>query len=160
MTVEQPATKVEVELSVRVEASPATLFQYFVDPERMCRWKGIEAVLDPRPGGIYRVNMNGRDTALGEYVELVPDERVVFTWGWEGSDGLPPGSTTVEITLTPDGDETIVTLRHYDLPNQDAATSHAGGWKHYLARLQIAGAGGHTEHDPYTNPSESPDTTN
>ena len=150
-TEEGNPVSVEVEVSVRVEATPATLFRYFVDPERMCRWKGVEAELDPRPGGIYRVNVTGRDVALGEYVELVPDERVVFTWGWEGNDGVPPGSTTIEITLTPDGDATIVRLRHYDLPTDEAAASHTEGWKHYLERLAIAGAGDDAGHDPYTD---------
>ncbi len=139
----------EVELSIRIDATPSTVFRYFVDPERMCRWKGIEAELDPQPGGVYRVNVTGRDVALGEYREIVPDERVVFTWGWDGNEGLPPGSTTVEITLTPDGDGTVVHLRHYDLPTAEAAANHAEGWKHFFERLEIAAAGGDPGRDPY-----------
>ena len=68
----------------------------------MLRWKGVSADLDPRPGGVYRVDMNGRDVAKGEYLEVVPHSRVVFTWGWEGEESaVPPGSTTVEITPLP-----------------------------------------------------------
>ena len=47
----------------------------------------------------------------GEYVELVPHERIVFSFGWDPTDGAPdvaPGSTLVEITLTADGDDTIM----------------------------------------------------
>jgi uncharacterized protein YndB with AHSA1/START domain len=142
----------EVELSIHVDASPATVFQYFVDPERLCRWQGASADLDPRPGGVYRVNVVGDNVALGTYVDVVPDERVVFTWGWEGNDGLPPGTTTVEVTLAPDGDGTLVQLRHYDLPTDEAAASHTEGWTHYLARLRIAAPGGDPGRDTFLDP--------
>ena len=79
---------------------------------------------------------------LGEYVLVEPPSRVVFTWGWEGNPDLPPGSTTVEITLVPDGDGTIVRLRHGGLPDDDWREQHVGGWRRYLDRLTVAGAGG------------------
>jgi uncharacterized protein YndB with AHSA1/START domain len=139
----------EVELSIHIDATPATVFQYFVDPERLCRWQGIRADIDPRPGGTYRVHVAGDNVAVGQYVDVVRDERVVFTWGWEGNDGLPPGTTTVEVTLAPDGDGTLVRLRHYDLPTDDAAARHREGWQHYLKRLQVAGAGGDPGRDTY-----------
>lgn len=131
-----------VEVSVRIAATPATVFGYFTDPERMVRWQGVRAQLDPRPGGDFLVDVTGRDIAIGRYVEVVPDERVVFTWGWEGNSAVPPGSTTVEITLRPDGDDTVVTLVHSGLPDGDAADGHETGWRHYLDRLQVAGPGG------------------
>ena len=97
-----------VEREVRIAARPETIFPFLVEPEKMRRWKGISAELDPRPGGIYRVDVTGRDIARGEYVEVTPHSRVVFTWGWEAENNpVPPGSSTVEITLTPDGDGTI-----------------------------------------------------
>jgi uncharacterized protein YndB with AHSA1/START domain len=77
-----------LERVVRIAASPATIFPFFTDPEKMVRWKGITAELDSRPGGIYRVNVTGRDIARGKYVEVVPNERIVFTWGWE-AEGSP-----------------------------------------------------------------------
>ncbi len=55
---------------------------------------------------------------------------------------LPPGSSTVEVTLTPEGDETVVQLTHRDLPSQELADGHGLGWTHYLGRLAIAAAGG------------------
>ncbi len=79
----------------------------------------------------------------------MPYSRIVYTFGWEG-DGhpIPPGSTTVEITLTPDGDETIVRVAHRGLP-AEARGDHDGGWAHYLARLVIAAAGGDPGPDPW-----------
>ena len=94
-------TKV-LEVSVRIAARPETIFPFSVDPKLAVRWMGTSAKLDPRPGGVYDVNVTGRDIARGEFVEVVPNSRVVFTWGWDNEDTqVPPGSTTVEITLVP-----------------------------------------------------------
>jgi uncharacterized protein YndB with AHSA1/START domain len=132
---------------VRIDASPETVFQFFTDPARMVRWKGRAATLDPRPGGIYRVEINDQATAVGEYVELDPPRRVVITWGWEGGGAVPPGSSTVEFDLEPDGDGTIVRLTHRDLP-PDEVEIHGQGWGNYLPRLAIAAAGGDPGPDP------------
>jgi uncharacterized protein YndB with AHSA1/START domain len=70
------------ELEVRIQARPETVFEFFVDPEKMTRWKGTEAELDPRPGGRYRVGgIAGGATVVGEFVEIDPPRRLVFTWG-------------------------------------------------------------------------------
>ena len=132
----------DVELSVRIDAPPETVFRFFTDPERMRQWMGTVAEIDPRPGGRYRVNVTGIDVAAGEYLEVVPPERIVWTWGWEGSDTIPPGSTTVEVTLVPSGDATIVYLRHSGLPTEEFEQEHRKGWGHYWSRLAIAAAGG------------------
>jgi len=105
------------ELEVRIEARPEIVFEFLVDPEKMSRWKGTSAELDPRPGGIYRVGgIAGGATIVGEFVEIDPPRRLVFTWGWEGDEEVPPGSSTVEVTLTRDGDATVPHLAHRDLP--------------------------------------------
>jgi uncharacterized protein YndB with AHSA1/START domain len=140
----------EVDVTVRIAAPPSIVFRYFVEPMRMQRWMGVLVEAEARPGGLYRVDVTGEAIARGEFVEVVPHERVVWTWGWEGDEhGVPPGSTTVEVTLTPDGDGTVVRLRHSGLPDADAADQHRAGWTHYLDRLAIAGAGG----DPGTDSS-------
>ena len=143
-----PSEADALEREVRIAAKPETIFPFFTDPSKMVRWKGIDATLDPRPGGVYRVNINGSSIAHGEYVEIVPHSRVVFTWGWEGEGSLlPPGSTTLEISLIPDGDATIVRLRHLGLP-ADQRDGHAEGWDHYLPRLATVAEG----RDPGTDP--------
>lgn len=130
-----------VEQEVRIKAKPETIFAFFVDPKKMVRWKGLTAQLDPKPGGIYRVDVTGKDIARGEYKEVVPFQKVVFTWGWEGvGHPVPPGSTTVEVTLTAAGDETIVRLRHTGL-SKAVSGQHDQGWAHYMARLALAAAG-------------------
>ena len=137
---------------VRVAARPETVFPFFTDPAKMTLWKGVEADLDPRPGGIYRVDVTGRDVVRGQYVEVVPNRRVVFTWGWERSGSpLPPGASTVEVDLIPDGDGTIVRLTHRDLPAGEAG-AFAEGWEHFLPRLAEAAAGRDPGPDPWATP--------
>ena len=135
------------ELEVRIEARPETVFEFFTDPEKMKRWKGTDAELDPRPGGVYRVNVTGHDVVVGEYVAVEPPTRVVFTWGWEESAEVPPGSSTVEITLTPDGEGTIVRLVHRDLPVGHGAR-HLEGWNHFMPRLVEVAEGRDPGPDP------------
>ncbi len=125
----------DVDMTVRIEARPSTVFRHLVDAEHMVQWMGTAAELDARPGGVMTVTVNADAVAQGEFVEVVTDRRVVFTWGWTGNNGIPPGSTTVEIDLTPDGDDTIVRLRHTGLPDSDAATRHTEGWTMYLGHL-------------------------
>lgn len=138
-----------VEKEVRIAARPEVVFEFFTDPVKMVRWKGVDAMLDPRPGGTYRVNVTGKEIAVGEYVEIVPHSRVVFTWGWEGSP-IAPGSTRVEVTLTPDGDGTLLKLRHSGLAGE-AALQHAEGWDHFLPRLALAAAGEDPGPDPWVD---------
>src|SRR5436309_4266824 len=72
-----------IKYELRVAASPETVFAYFTDPGKMVQWMGTEATLDPRPGGVCRINPSGHALMHGEYVEVVPYTRIVFTWGWE-----------------------------------------------------------------------------
>ena len=144
-----------IEREVRIDASPETVFSFFTDPAKMVQWKGATATLDPRPGGVYRVEMNEQYIALGEYVVVDPPNRVVFTWGWEGDDAVtPPGSSTVEVTFTPDGDGTLVRLVHTGLPTPESVEAHGQGWDEYMPRLVIAAAGGDAGEDPNRNPKE------
>jgi uncharacterized protein YndB with AHSA1/START domain len=148
-----PATETSaIEREVRIQAQPETIFPFFTDPELWGRWGGA-ATLDPRPGGIFRMNVDGKNIARGEYVVVEPPHKVTFTWGWEAEDSpVPPGSSTVQITLTPDGDHTIVRLLHSELPSSESAQSHGVGWQHYLERLQIVGAGGDPGPDSWAKP--------
>jgi uncharacterized protein YndB with AHSA1/START domain len=132
----------ELTREVVVEASPATIFPFLVDPAQHVLWMGTEAELDPRPGGVYNVLCQGRHPGAGTFIEVVPDSKVVFTFGWDLPDHpIPAGSTEVEITLIPVGDRTTVRLTHRGLPD-DAVSDHTQGWDHYLGRLSVAATGG------------------
>ena len=132
----------ELEREIVVDATPETIFEYLTVPDKHAEWNGTEVELDPRPGGVYRVLAGGRHQASGEFVEVVPNERVVFTFGWEEpGHPIPPGSTRVEITLVPEGTKTRIQLVHRGLP-ADAVADHTRGWDHYLARLGVVATGG------------------
>jgi uncharacterized protein YndB with AHSA1/START domain len=125
-----------------VAASPATIFPFLIDPAQHVRWIGTEAEIDPVVGGDYRVLVQGAHPGVGKFLEVVPDSKVVFTFGWDEPDHpIPAGSTEIEITLTPEGDQTRVRLVHRGLPD-DAVDDHGSGWAHYLDRLSQAATGG------------------
>jgi uncharacterized protein YndB with AHSA1/START domain len=136
------------ERTLSIDASPETVWEFLVDPEKLMRWKGISADLDPQPGGIYRCEVIPGHTARGEFVELDKPSRLVFTWGWDGNEGVPPGSSTIEIELASDGSGTSLRFAHH-LPTAEAVASHAHGWDHYLPRLETAAAGGDPGEDPW-----------
>ena len=85
---------------------------------------------------------SGWASRAGRFVEVDPPKRLVFTWGWaEGGMPLPPGSTTVEITLEATSDGTLLRLVHSGLPSPEACAAHEEGWKHYTERLAARGEG-------------------
>jgi uncharacterized protein YndB with AHSA1/START domain len=137
------------ERTLSIAAKPETVWEFFVDPEKLMRWKGIKADLDAQAGGAYYCEVIPGHTARGQFVEVDRPNRLVFTWGWEGQEGVPPGSSTIEVELTPDGDGTSLRFVHRDLPGAEAVASHATGWDHYLPRLEIAAAGGDPGADPW-----------
>jgi uncharacterized protein YndB with AHSA1/START domain len=137
------------ERTLTIDASPETVWEFLVDPEKLMRWKGINADLDPKPGGIFRCEVIPGHIARGEYVEIDKPNRLVFTWGWDGEGGVPPGSSTIEIELAAEGDGTSLRFVHKDLPNAEAVASHAHGGDHYLPRLETAAAGGDPGADPW-----------
>jgi uncharacterized protein YndB with AHSA1/START domain len=127
---------------ILIDARPETVFELLTVPSRHVEWQGTAAELDPRPGGVYRVHVGGAHQAVGEFVEVIPNRKVVFTFGWDvPGHPIPAGSTTVEYTLEAEGDKTRVRLVHRGLPD-DAVAGHTHGWDHYLARLAIAAGGG------------------
>ena len=83
--------EINVEEEIFIAASPETVFGFFVEPDFMALWFGLQHALDPRPGGIFRVEVSAGEFARGIYREVTPHRRIAFTWGWEGRDDLPPG---------------------------------------------------------------------
>jgi hypothetical protein len=93
----------------------------------------------PRPGGLFRISGPADVSIEGTYLQVIPNRKVVFTWG--GVEGLKPGQSTVEFLLLPDGDGTLVRLRHYGLP-PPTIESHRRGWiLSGLAKLKDAAEG-------------------
>ena len=122
-----------VTATVRIAATPAEVFPYFVEPDLLVQWLAAGADLGPEPGGVFALDM-GATQVRGKYVAVEPPNRVVFTWGVPGNVSLPAGSSTVEILLRAEGAETVVDLIHSDLP-ADERPRHRAGWTERLAKL-------------------------
>ena len=138
-----------LEVSMHIEAEPETVFPYFTDPARYVMWMGTECELDPAPGGIYRVRIRDGVETVGEFLEVDPPRRVVFTFGWTEGLPVPPGSSRVVVTLEPEAGGSRVVLRHHGLPDDEQRQQHTEGWQMYLARLASATLG----HDPGPDPN-------
>jgi uncharacterized protein YndB with AHSA1/START domain len=139
-----------VTATVYVDAPPERVYRYFTRPEAIITWLGEYAVIDASPGGRFEVDVKGTPVR-GRFLHLDPPHRLVISWGYAGSSHLPPGASTVEVQLTPEGAGTRVELQHRDLPAAEHP-GHASGWDHYLARLRSAASG----EDPGVDPGMPP----
>jgi uncharacterized protein YndB with AHSA1/START domain len=133
---------------IRLARPPEAVFDFFVDPGKLVRWIGIGADLEPRPGGRFRFEVAPGQYCEGAYLVLDRPRRVAFSWGWtDPVMDVPPGSSQVEVELTPDGDGTHLRLVHKGLQSEAARLLHDDGWGQFLARLDAVCRG--TDPAPY-----------
>jgi uncharacterized protein YndB with AHSA1/START domain len=135
-----------IELTTHVAARPATVLRFFTDPERFAAWFGPGSTIDPVPGGKFRVVYPGGQAAAGEVVEL-DARRIVLTWGVEGDPDLPPGASTIEVTLTAADGGTRVRFVQTGLPDEGRRAGQAAGFTHALAVLAAQSAGAEVQPD-------------
>ena len=122
------------------------VFQAWTDPTLMEKWfsptnmqqVGIEA--NVVVGGSYRIRFRDRDGTTtfvgGKYVEILPPQRLVFTWAWETD---PPGiDTRVTIEFFEQGEVTRVVLRHERLADTQSRDQHRRGWEEILGLLELS----------------------
>jgi uncharacterized protein YndB with AHSA1/START domain len=137
-----------VEQRIAIAAPPAVVYELLTDAAAFVRWMAPQAEIDARPGGVITWRHLNGDRCGGRFVELVPDRRIVFTYGWDRPDvGIPFGSTTVAITLHPTPTGTDLHLVHTGL-SDDMAGAHQGGWANYLHRLATVAEGRDPGPDP------------
>ena len=129
----------DVRLEIWIDAPPETVFALLTDPTHMKSWFAEVVEADPRPGGLFRISGPADVSIEGTYLEIIPNRKVVFTWG--GVEGLKSGQSTVEFVLELDRKGTLVRLRHYGLP-RPAVDSHRRGWVYSgLVKLKDAAEG-------------------
>ena len=145
--------RMTVDKSVLVPLGPDETFTLITEPERLRRWHTITARIDLRAGGDYRFTIVPGHSAAGKVKEIEPGRRLVLSWGWEDTDDLPPGASTVTITLEPVDGGTLVRLVHDGLTEQQAE-GHGAGWDHYLERLAAAARDGDAGPDAWSSPDE------
>lgn len=127
----------------RIKAPPSKVYAALTKPELMVRWWGpdagptLSAQADVRPGGrfsvVFRVMDGSEYNPTGIYQEVVPDEKLVFTWEWAGA---PDRESLVTFLLRPIDIGTELTLIHAQLPDESARASHALGWNGFVEKLQ------------------------
>jgi uncharacterized protein YndB with AHSA1/START domain len=73
----------DITREIFIAATPDTVFGFLIDPALIMKWIGISHQLEPRPGGIFRVEVSAGNIARGIYTQVIRPHRVAFTWGWE-----------------------------------------------------------------------------
>jgi uncharacterized protein YndB with AHSA1/START domain len=136
------ATKPSLTIKRRFAAPPEKVYAAWIDPEKLAIWMGpagtmqVEAECDLRVGGRYHIKMvmiEDEHNVSGVYREIVPNEKLVFTWTWKST---PERESLVTVTFKKDGDGTIMTLLHEQFFDQDARNRHEAGWIGTMERLE------------------------
>jgi uncharacterized protein YndB with AHSA1/START domain len=135
--------KPSLTLKRRLKASPAKVYQAWTDPKMMIHWwspadcETLIAEADARVGGRFRVLMRGsgetEHDVSGTYREVVPNEKLVFSWAWKTT---PEQVSQVTVSLKRDGDGTLLTLTHEQLFDEATRDSHNTGWSGALDKLE------------------------
>ena len=133
--------QLKVRHETRIAAAPATVFAFLTDPEKIISWMGAEAKTEMHPGGLYLVKGISGRVARGAFREVVPVHRLAYSFGWDGDEEVPPGSSLIEIDLIDRDGGTLLRVTHSGLPNAAQCAGHDNGWAHYLDRLAMAAAG-------------------
>jgi len=130
-----------VRRETQIAAPPSTVFAYLTDPQKILNWMGTEASIEPHPGGLYLVKGIGGNVARGAFREVVPVHRLAYSFGWDGKEEVPAGSSLIEIDLIDSDGGTLLRMTHSGLPSEAQCAAHDKGWAHYLGRLTIAATG-------------------
>jgi uncharacterized protein YndB with AHSA1/START domain len=139
-----PVTRPSLTLKRRLNAPPAKVYAAWTNPQKMTRWFGpanarigsVQADIDARIGGRFRISFSTDDEyyeAGGVYREVVPNQKLVFSWAWHST---PERESQVTISLKPDGDGTLLTLHHEQFFDSAARDGHERGWTGMLDNLE------------------------
>ena len=143
------ATRPTLNLQRTFEAPRELVWRAWTRPELMVNWMGpvewpmVAGSADFRVGGEWRACLRSVETGAdlwqgGVYREIVPPERLVFTFKWDESheDG-PPVDTLVTVVLTEVSDtETLMDFTHEGLKSEASLTGHKHGWTSTFERLE------------------------
>ena len=140
-----PAERPSLTLKRRFNATPEKVYAAWADPQRLVQWFGpgsveegsVKADIDLRVGGRYRISFTGADgehfQVGGVYREVVPNQRLVFSWAWHST---PERESLVTISMKPEGSGTLLTFLHEQFADTTARDNHERGWMELLAKLE------------------------
>ncbi len=137
------ASSASLTITRQINAPPAKVFAAWTDPSKLKRWFGpagaevLEVETDMRVGGRFRVHMRMPDgaehEASGVYREIVPDQRLVFTWTWKST---PERETLVTVSIKANRGGTQLRFTHDRLFDELDRDNHEVGWSEAFDRLE------------------------
>lgn len=140
------AERPSLTLTRRFRARPGKVWAAWTDPEKLIAWfctakakpGSFRAELDVRVGGSYRISFDMADSGEysevgGIYREVVPNEKLVFTWAWHST---PERESLVTVSIKPDGAGALMIFTHEQFFDETARDSHNKGWTELFTQLE------------------------
>jgi len=138
--------KLSLEIKRFINAPRDRVYAACTDPAQLRQWFGPEKVqtrnliADARVGGKFRWDLTNSEgekmTCLGEYRELQPGKKIVFTWQWDDDEDWANHTSVVTVELSDRDSGTELRLIHEQLPNEQSRDGHTGGWNSALDKLE------------------------
>ena len=129
-----------------IKAPRDRVYAAWTDPAQLKQWFGpesvqtLELIADARVGGEFRWDLSNAEgekmTVRGEYRELQPDKKIVFTWQWDDDEVWEKHTSVVTVELSDRDGGTELVLTHEQLPNEKSRDGHMGGWNSALDKLE------------------------
>src|SRR5947208_6195716 len=145
MTTKVP-DKVSLEIKRVIKAPRDRVYAAWTDPIQLREWFGPEnvqtrnIVAETRVGGKFRWDLTNSEeeemTMRGEYRELQPGKKIVFTWQWADDEDWENHISIVTVDLDDAYGGTELRLTHEQLPNEESRDGHTRGWESALDKLE------------------------
>ena len=129
-------------LKRHIKATPEQVYEAWTDPKALLKWFGpgpgpvTLAETDLRPGGRYAIAFmeDGEEHHIsGTYLEVVPGQKLIFTWTWRH---LPEQQSLVTVLIKPETQGALVTLIHEQFADAHVRDLHRKGWTGCLDELE------------------------
>ena len=116
-----------------IPAPPDAVYDAWLDPKIPGNpWNMAEKLLlNPKVDGFFYWNVKGT-SHYGRFTEVARPGRIQHTWMSRYTLGE---ESTVTLTFEKKGEDTLMTLTHSDLPDDELAKAHDAGWKYFLDKL-------------------------
>src|SRR5881397_1993551 len=138
--------KLSLEIKRVIKAPRHRVYAAWTDPRQLKQWFGPESVqtneliADARVGGEFRLDLTNSEgeemTMRGEFRELLPGRKIVFTWQWEDDEDWENHISIVTVELTDADGGTELRLRHEQLPSEESRDGHTRGWNSARNKLE------------------------
>jgi uncharacterized protein YndB with AHSA1/START domain len=142
---EQPVTQSSpaVVFTRHYQVAPEKVWRAWTDPQALARWFGPDEAgvvsvieMDVRVGGRYHIRFGvpgaEEHNVLGVYQQVVPHEKIVFSWAWQST---PERVSRVTVVMQAEGSGTEMTFRHEQFFDEAARDRHHQGWSGAMDKL-------------------------